>query len=193
MKWYMPYMWMNAVDDPLVVDSGELVGLDEAELWRGQIMESWAIPVLVVEDPANDGVPDDVLQNHLGLPIFSPRLRGALNAAGIGGIQYLEIEVARPNGARVVGYSIANITERRAALDTERSDFDRFPDDYFLPERRGRIRAVRMPILRGSSLGGCDIFRLDEYPVKFFVSQRFRDQFELGKFTGMEFAEIRVV
>jgi hypothetical protein len=179
-------------DDPLVVDSGELIGLDESALRIGEAVLSWQEPVLKVSKPQNDGTPDDVLQSHLGLPIFSKRLRDAAEAAGIADVQYLPVRVRRPNGVELTGFTIANVITRRSALDRARSDLEQFPDDYFLPERRGRIRALRTPVLLKQALDGCDVMRLEEFLPAIYVSERFKCVFEKHRLTGFSFHEVEV-
>jgi len=84
MKWYWAVECDNTVEDPVVIDSGELIGMDRSALMKGERVASWDPPTLRVFKVVHDGAaPDDVLQNHLGLPIFSSRLRKAIEAAGI--------------------------------------------------------------------------------------------------------------
>lgn len=189
-RWYWVVSCDNTVENPLVVDSADL-GVDSECLDIGRWLEQWSdLARMRVMKPQNDGTPDDVLQNHLGLPVYSERLREAMAAAGVRGIQYLPVHVVRPNGKKVAGFAIANIVERRRALDRKRSDYDVFPDDYFLPERRGSVRGVRRVVLRADALAGCDIIRLDDFPSGVYVSERFKCTFEAHGFTGYSFREI---
>jgi hypothetical protein len=190
--WYWAIGCDNAVANPLVTDSAEL-GVDPEVLDIGRPVEQWSeLAWLRATRATNEGTPDDVLQNHLGLPIFSPRLRGTLEDALVQGIQYLPVRLYRPNGQQVAGFSIANIVERRAALDRSRSDCDLFPGDYFLPDRRGAVRGIRRAVLRASALHGCDIVRLDDFPASVYVSEKFRTAFESGAFTGYSFRSVLV-
>jgi hypothetical protein len=187
--WFDAIACDNAVDDPLVVDSDSL-GIDPDLLELGKRIERWSdLASVRATNPEDDGDPDDVLQNHLGLPIYSACLRAALEAAGIKGFQFLPVRVFRPNGKEIKGFSIANVTERRAALDRSRSDFDVFQNDYFIPERVGKIRGIRRPALNADALQGCDVVRLDEFPFGIYVSERFKDVFERHNFTGYSFNE----
>ena len=189
-RWYWAVSCDNTVEDPLVVDSADLE-IDPGRLDVGQPQEGWSdLAWLRAEKPENDGTPDDALQNHLGLPVYSFRLRSALEAAGIRGIQYLPVRLFRPNGQEIAGFSIANIVERRGALDRSRSDYDVFPNDYFLSERRGDVRGIRRVVLHVEALRGCDIARLDEFPSSVYVSERFKNVFESAPFTGYSFREM---
>lgn len=190
--WYWTISCSNAVEDPLIVDDAEL-GVDPDLLDIGHPIENWpSTAVLRVTQRSDDGTPDDALQNFLGLPIFSGRLCKALKAAGIRGFQYLPVQILRPSGAAVEGFCIGNIIERRSALDMTRSDYTVFPDDYFLPARRGLISRVRRAVLVGQRIIDCDAMRLDEFSASVFVSGRFKGVFEDGDFTGYSFEEVEV-
>jgi hypothetical protein len=189
-RWYWAISCDNTVDNPLVVDSADL-GVHPEEISAGKELEHWGeLARMSATKAQNDGMPDDVLQNHLGLPVYSPRLRAALEAAAIRGVQYLPIRLFRPNGQQISGFSIVNIVERRQALDRSCSDYDVFPDDYFLADRRGNVRGIRRAVLRAKALAGCDVVRLDEFPSSVYVSERFTTAFEAAACTGYAFREV---
>jgi len=137
-------------------------------------------------------MPDDVLQNYLGLPVYSARLRKALELAGVVGIQFLSVEVVSFSGQGIDGYSVANIVERRRALDFARTDYELFPVDHFVESLRGKVRALRNATLKGDQLKSCDVVRLFEFASSVYVSQRFKDAFEPCGCTGYSFREVSV-
>jgi len=188
--WYWLIQCDNTVDDPFVADTAD-ASIDASALSSGKPIESWSeVAWLKAAKPEDDGDPDDALQNHLGLPIFSPVLHEELMRADVRGFQYLPVRIIRPDG-RVLGtFSIANIVECREALNMSRSNYDVFPDDYFLPERRGRVRGILSATLIADALRDCDVVRLKEFPFSIYVSQRFKDTFELGEFTGLSFVKV---
>ena len=191
MKWYWTVSCDNTVATPFVGDQGDL-GLDESLLRTGRLVETWPGTAWVrAHSQQQDGEPDDVLQTLFALPIFSARLRTALQHAGIEGVEYLPIRVYRPNGDAIFGFSIANILSCVEALDLRLSDFQRLPDDYFLPERRGWIRSISKPVLVRSVLEGLDVIRLSCFPPSVYVSERFVRVFEDGRFTGYSFHEVQ--
>lgn len=195
MKWYHVIRYGNPVDNPYVADKGDLKGVEEENLWGGIPITNWNDAAWIkASTMERDGNPDDTLQSYLHPPIYSARLRQALEDAGIGGIQYLPLHVLRPDGREILGYSIANILNLvEGALDLERSDYDVYPPDYFLPERVGKVRGVRIPVLRGEKLRGLDIVRLVEAKAGFYVSWRFKEAFEKTGCTGHSFSEVDVV
>ena len=114
--WYNPVEFEHTVARPLVVGTADLRGVAPAALRRGQRLDTWDPAAWVqARTPAHDGQPDDVLQEHLGLPIYSPRLRSALNGAGIAGIQYLQVEVRASDGTPEAVFFIANVLNVVAA------------------------------------------------------------------------------
>ena len=191
MRWYSPIECDNTVDDPYVAGKGDLAGCDEWQLRVGKSALNWNTSAWIKpESKEDDGQPDDVLQSYLGLPIYSERLRSALQRGGIKGIQYLPIHVFRSDGSEISGFTIANITERIPALDFEHSRFTLFPADYFLQDRRGQVSSLLAPVLDTSAVGPRHIFRLDEFNVAYFASEVFKQIFEEGGFTGYSFKEV---
>lgn len=189
-RWYRLVTNDNAVANPLVTDEGDLDGLEEWMFRQCKEIRSWSGNAWIgTSTPANDGDPDDNLQNHFALLVFSPRLKTALEDAGIGEVQYLPINVVRPGDRRVAGYSVANLLSSVAALDFEHSVFTRYPEDYFLRERRGQLEMLRNVTLRSSALRGHNIIRLHEFRSKVFVSERFAAVVN-GRFTGLSFKEV---
>jgi hypothetical protein len=192
MKWYWVISCSNVVADPLVTDDDNFDG-NEDEFVRGVPFQRGSKQLrLLVKKPRNDGTPDDALQNHLALPVISSRVQEAFLRNEIQGAEYVPVEVVRPNGLVVPGYSILNVLARRPALDRTRSDYDVYPQDYFLPQRRGQVSGVRVPVLMRSELASTDILRLDEYAHPLYVSERLKNIFEAERFSGWTFREIQV-
>jgi hypothetical protein len=194
MKWYKLILHDTTVANPYVADTGNLEGVAEDDLWSGISIANWKETAWVqASTQADDGDPDDALQTFLRPPVYSTRLRNALRNAHIEGIQYLPLQVLRPDGSKILGYSIVNVLNIvTGAIDLERSDFDVYPMDYFLSERVGKVRAIRNPVLFEKKLFGKDIVRLGEYTSSLFVSEKFKIIFEAGGFTGHSFLEIHL-
>jgi hypothetical protein len=190
MKWYWIIGSDNTVARPLVVDTS-VPEIDRSELISARPIASWDPATSMRPSSADrDGTPDDALQNHLGLPIFSERLKRAIEAAEIGGVQFLPVHVNRSDGSQVGVFHIANVLNLTRALDRTRADYSVFPTDYFLERRRGEISGLRRPALRKAVLGGIDIMRLADYPEPLFASQRLRHVFESNGMTGYSFDEV---
>jgi Immunity protein family (Imm11) len=195
MKWYWSIDCTKTVKNPFVSNSDNLEqkGYEELAFYRGMYIKGWDDSAWIrAVDEAHDGDPDDVIQSHLGLPIYSLRLRETLEGAGIKGIQYLPIKVYRPNGDQIEGFSLVNVLHLLSALDMEKSDYDVFPDDYFYLEDRGKVMGIRNAVLKADVVQGYDIIRLQEYYVGLYVSERFKRLFRQHKFTGYSFYEVEL-
>ncbi len=194
MKWYLAVSWDNTVKRPFVSDAGDLKGFEEWQLREGKSIVGWDDSAWIQCTSSDcDGEPDDVLQVHIDVPIYSPRLRKLLDEVSVGGIQYLPIRVLRRNGKNIPGFSVANIVNLVAALDLKSSAYDVYEDDYFLPERRGQIFSLRRAALKRERLTGLHVIRLKEYPACEFVSGVFRNAFERGRCTGYSFDEVELI
>lgn len=192
--WYWVVDSDNTVRRPYVADAADLSPFEEHDLEVGKPIEGWNPQAwFKVTDPEDDGDPDDVLQTHIDVQVFSPRLRARLEEVGIKGIQYLPVRVIRSNGTEIPGFSIANLLNLVAALDVAKSQVLWNPSNYGFRERRGTIRAIRYATLRASALEGYDIIRLQEYWPSIYVSEKFADAFESGRFTGYSFHRVPLV
>lgn len=193
MRWFVPVPCDNTVENPLVVNSRDLNGFEEMAFYVGKRIQGWNRQAWMgARNRRNNGTPDDVLQNDMGLPIFSKSLMSVLKQNKVAGIQYLPIKVYLHNHEEVGTFFLANILNVISALDTNRADYDIFPEDYFLPTRRGKIRGIQKSVLIGSNLEGFDIIRLKEYLVSIYVSERFKSMFLNSGFTGYSFHEVEV-
>lgn len=189
-RWYNAIDCTNTVDHPFVGQRFDFRGRSPAILTRGKPINNWdSRAKLWTDNEEANGTPDDVLQHCLvAIPIFSERLRQALENVEFSGIQYLDVQLLRPDGMVISGYSIANITNLVPALDTEKSILTRFGESR--PDRAGQISGVLKPVLKGHVAAGFDIFRLTEFPLRYYVSERFREIVIQGGFTGYSFKEV---
>lgn len=196
MKWFQPIECDNTVKKPLVCDYDNLeeYGFDQYSFKTGIIINNWNMNIFMqAKAKRYSGNPDDALQNYLMIPIYSERFRVTLGNAGIEGIQYLPIKVLRSNTDSIDGFCIANILNFIEAFDYEKSDYDRFDEDFPNPNVRGEISGVRRFVLKKEKLNALDIIRLKEYELSFFVSEKFKEVFERNKFTGYSFREVELV
>jgi hypothetical protein len=189
-RWYWAVSCDHTVSDPFVGDDGDL-GLDESLVRCGEAINGWPESAWVRASHAeSDGEPDDVLQTLFGVPIFSSRLRSALDLHTIGGLQYLAIRIVGFDNRDIDGFTVANILNCVDALDRAKSDYGVFPPDYFVASRVGQIRSINRPVLIRSMLRGVDIVRLKPYRASVYVSDRFVQLFEDGEYTGYSFHEV---
>lgn len=174
-------------------DRWDFFGLRKVYLEFGNPADNWNPDSwLRSSKPSYDGPVEDIIDNCLNLPVFSPRLVKAIAAADVASrdIQYLPVTLFRSNGERIDGCQIANIVTRLPALDRQRTtglevDEDKTDPLTNLPGVAGFFK----PALIGSVLEGHDVIRLTEFFSSVFVSQRFVDLFHSMAFTGATFRE----
>lgn len=196
MKWFQPIECDNTIKNPLVCDYDNLEenGFDEWSFKAGKEITNWNDKIVFqVKKKDNDGEPDDVLQTSSVLPIYSANLITQLQLNGIKGIQYLPVKIVKYDYDILNNFQIANIINIISALSLEKSDYQRFRDDFPNPNVRGKISSVKKFVLYQGKLVGLDIIRLEEYKQRFFVSERFKDIFEQNKFTGYSFKEVQLI
>jgi hypothetical protein len=195
-KWYQPIECGKTVRKPFVCGTGNLEeeGYNHFFFKQGNYITDWNHKLfLKASEKRDNGNPDDELQNYIMLPIYSPRLIKELERAEIGGIQYLPIKILRIDNQTIDDFCIANFLNFIEAFDEENSEFVRFKDDFPNEKVRGKIAGVTKFVLKKEKLTGFDVIRLKEYKQRFFVSEKFKNVFEMNKFTGYEFEEVKLV
>jgi hypothetical protein len=194
MRWY--WLLRNARTRPgaFVGDVVDIGSVDPEQLTEGRILSTWpAATFIAAGADGRDGPPDDALQNAFMLDIHPPRLRAAVENAGLKGLQYLPILLRGSSTQEPEVFSVANVEQCLDALDHSRARFKRYPLEYDLVERRGTLQSLQIPVLTGSSISGTDVFRLCEYLPPVYVSDRFRQLVRFGRSTGYDFQEVEVV
>ncbi len=194
MKYYEIFDCEHAVKDPMVCETNlEDLKINKRifrickEFTGSENIKFYA------ELKEDDGTPDDFLQNTEMVPIFSPRMREAIEEAGITGIQYIPIEVEHYNKEKLEGYCIANVLNSVPdALDIDKSIFWNSKSDngkllLYIPS----IKSEKVP-------DSIDIFRLkyderieNDYSTFIVVSDKFKSIIAKNKFTGIGFSKNR--
>jgi hypothetical protein len=191
----MPQKWFslvfgdeNRVERPLQTSEDELYGRDYFELKQGKRISNWnPKSALRSSSRKDDGDPDDILCEHLGIPTLSQRFRKALTDAGVGtnDIQFLPLKVFKSTGEEVKGFAVANVITRIAALDHKRSKMIEVDEEEIDPlTGKPNVLSVWTAALHQKQLAGHDMIRLLEFFPPVFVSERFAEVFQRGKFTG---------
>ena len=190
MRWYDVVNFDNINPKPLLAKEGWL-DVDELELRACHSLSTWSGNAWVRSDSReSDGQPDDALVSSFFVPIFSPRLREALQKAQITGIQYLPIRVLLSTGLELGGFSVANVLHCSDALDLQKSNYECFPNDHPVSSKRGKVRDIRKAVLVKSKLEGADLIRLSQYKLALYASERFVRIFEGLGGTGLSFREV---
>ena len=194
MKYYQIYDCERAVKDPMVC----VTNLEDLKIDRNmfRICKEFTGSENIkffAKTEKSDGTPDDFLQNTEMVPIFSPRMREAIEEAGITGIQYIPIEVEHYNKEKLEGYCIANVLNSVPdVLDIDKTVFWNNKSD------NGKLY-VYVPSIKSEDIpDNMNIFRLKyderfvtEYSTFIVVSDKFKSIIAKNKFTGIGFSKNR--
>jgi Immunity protein family (Imm11) len=173
MRWYDLIMCSNTVAKPFVSNFDDLKGFEDWQLRAGKRIEDWNPEAWIrCLKPEWNGDPDDVLQTHLAVPIYSPRLQTVIRDARFSGIQFLPIRVLRMDASEIPGFAVANILNIPSAMDMDNSLYDRFEEDYFDAADRGKVAGVYKMVLKRDALTGYDIVRPKEFRQSEYASER---------------------
>ena len=154
-QWYEIIECDNTVADPFVADKIEPQDFDDIPLVSGQPVANWTCSLTLQASSAEwDGEPDDVLQNAFDIPVFSKRLQSAIQEEGFHDLQFLPVQVLRPDMSQIEGFAIANILRLVPCLDWEKSQYRRSR------RRKGECSSISKLILVRSAVEGLDLFRM---------------------------------
>lgn len=194
MKYYRA-IFKDDVRFPLVTDKADLYEIQE--MWdktqlpteNGKEIHNWNQEITLYS--CQDGEPQDVLGSHIPWHAFSPRLIETLMSAKISGIQYLPVRIKKMDGSEIGGYRVANILNMVCnAFDRDKSVYETFGEER--PDKKGQIKCVMSYVLHEEQLSQYDILRLEEFRYNVIVSEKVRDIFKKGKFTGWDFYQAEV-
>ena len=193
-NWYWVVSLANRLESSLFVNVSNLCGYQTDDFYRGETITKWCNTAYFQATRVDmGGSPDDVLGEKNGIPVFSERLRSLLGATGIDQIQYLPVDVVKPDGEKCVGFAIANILSMVPALDLEKSGVTYFGDER--PDRKGEIRGighVKNVTLISERLKGHDVIRLKDFRPAIYVSEDFKLAFDEGNCSGWAFRQIKL-
>lgn len=155
------------------------------EMWNGHAISDWDSSYSFKADSSNsEGMLTDVLLNSASFLIFSEKLRRLLESAGINDLQYLPTQILDAKKRKLAIYYVINILQVIPALDRNRSEIT------YTNKKRTDISWIPKVVFKEELLEGVHIFRLKEYPVSVYISEKFKTIFLENKCTGWEFREV---
>jgi hypothetical protein len=190
MKWYRLHFRDGKGGSFLDIDAADFKGFDAARLYRGELIDDWPSDVIfAASESERDERHDDVLVTFNLVPVYSARLQEALRIAGIDDFQFLPCRVVNGFDEEIEGYAVANTLRIRDAFAPEFAKV-LYVDPNRVPVfERLNIEAVLKEALYAEKVADCDVFRLPQYRVLLFVSQRFKRAYTSIKATGISFRE----
>lgn len=179
--WYEADLWELEGHQPNEFGVGSRVSG-----WRG---EGW----FGVSSPEMEGPLEDVIKTANLLPVFSERLKAALEANGVEGIQFLPVKTLNARREPLGSYYLANVLAAVPALDEQLSGVRRRSIRLRDGTTKEWVHWVNKYVLRGAALFGHQVVVVPGLSHDTFVSERFRTVFEANRFTGIGFRPVEVV
>ncbi|WP_343073985.1 DUF1629 domain-containing protein [Clostridium sp. YIM B02506] len=158
---------------------------DMYDVTSGSYINKWDKRVTFTFSESDGSELTDYICNDFGWIIVSDSFKKAFENEGMTGIQFLQVSVINKDNDIEVGiYYVANIINLIAAVDKEKSEyFELAPDRYSFVSF----------VLKEEAIRDFDIFRLKEYDVQAFASERFKKMIKNNKLTGFNFNKVKIV
>ncbi len=158
---------------------------DMYDVTSGSYINKWDKRVTFTFSESDGSELTDYICNDFGWIIVSDNFKKAFENEGMTGIQFLQVSVVNKDNDIEVGiYYVANIINLIAAVDKEKSEyFELAPDRYSFVSF----------VLKEEAIRDFDIFRLKEYDVQAFASERFKKMIKNNKLTGFNFNKVKIV
>ena len=166
----------GGADQALIGTKYDLKGMSRYALTQGQLIGNWPDGITFFAEGINL---EDYLSNARRWPLFSRRVRNALEEMRVEGIQFLPVQVQRmETGEMIEGYSLMNVLTVIEAFHKERS--------IYLDHHTGP-NVLRL-VLRRDAIGPTDdIFRVKGNMVPIIVSGRVKKCIEEMNASGFIF------
>jgi len=155
------------------------------DVTSGSYINNWDKIVTFTFSESDVSELTDYICNDFGWIIVSDNFKKAFENEGMTGIQFLQVSVVNKDNDMEVGiYYVANIINLIAAVDMEKSEyFELAPDRYSFVSF----------VLKEETIRDFDIFRLKEYDVQAFASERFKKMIKNNKLIGFNFNKVEIV
>jgi hypothetical protein len=172
-------------------NSYDLESHKDIDFQIGQPVLDWkGIGWFAASEQEMEGPLEDVLRTSNLLPVFSERLKIALEDNHVMGMQFLPVKVYNSARRVLASYFLVNILNAIHALNEPQSIVKRTSVKLKDGTVKEWISWISKPVFYRSRLAGHDIVNLPGYFNAIYVSSRFKDLFNAGSFTGIGFLPI---
>lgn len=189
----MYYIWKNVGRQfcPEIKDYTHLEISAIASLYytKGGLPLEKPLPEITFQVDTLDGLREmDSLWAGLPYLVFSPKLRAALDMAGVTNIEYYPARIKnRLTGEVISDYKIANIVGLVYCMDWEKATYTRDPD------RPDRAEEITHLVIDATKIPDhLPLFRLGEQRTTIICNQRVQDTLIAEGITGVRFIEVDV-
>ncbi len=150
--------------------------LDPVEWIQGKKLPDILTPVTLDLSPASGSFRTDILLSFF--PVFSSRLKEALNEVGVDNIDYYECRLRHPaSGMMDEVYWLANVLGRIKCVDLARSSYT--------PRPSGRGGTLKQFVVDETATHGLKLFRLYEQSPLIVISEPVKQHLEASGLAGL--------
>ncbi len=125
----------------------------------------------------------DYFRPAANIPLFSGQMKSWLDSVGVDNIDYYDAVVTNMVTEESRSYHAANIIGQVLCMDTEKSEYTLFDEDYYMAEDIQRL------VLDESKLLDTRICRLAEFDLLVFVHEEVKSVLTASGCVGVEFVE----
>lgn len=136
------------------------------------------------------GIKADVIVGGSTLPIISEKFKEFITS--FSELEYKNLEfipVLFDPKHKLPNYYLMNILNNIPCFDYEKSVFSRLPIDIF-PDQQHIVHNIQKVVLKDELVGQRNIFRIAEYRVPIYITEKLKNAMEEEGFTGFEFKEV---
>lgn len=90
---------------------------------------------------------------------------------------------------KITPYYFLNILENIEAFDFEKSEYTQLPADIF-PDQQHLVQEVKTLFVKEEKIGTRNIFRLKEFAIPVYISEKLKNSVEEAGLEGIEFYQI---
>lgn len=123
----------------------------------------------------------DFIRPGPNIPLFSPRLREALDAGGVDNIEYFPARVLNRSTGEQRPYFAANVIGLLRAMDRDQSQFMPYEDNPDVALTIDRL------VIDDSRFDGLRLFRLAEFDLLIVVQDALKERLEQLALVGVDF------
>ncbi len=190
--WARPIPYGTSEDTSIMLDWASHDDFSSWDLMTCNPIRNWPTDArMSCTELEGDRKPDDVVPNHLGMMVVSPRCREAvLKVPGASGCaEFLPVRLDYLGNDLGVYFAV-NVLRAVSVLDRERSRYEVFTSLDAGSQPIGRVKSIRnLVILPGLLKSDVPVFRLQEMPEWVLFSPSMRNALDSAGVTGFEWWE----
>ena len=182
----MMYAWNSDNEDTVFCGKEEIYNIDRYAVMNGTRIEK--IDERTCFYTSRGSVFEDYLDNILGWPLISKKLKKIFLDLNISGVKFFPIAIKNEETkTKICDYWLLNIYNFPDALDLSKSRYREFLEEHNM------VMGLTHPVLIGNQVENMNILRVRKEKMIIYVSGKLKKAIEKNKITGIAFREVKVV